>query len=176
MFYLFKTESDFFSKKGIYRGQCEEYTNEYITYKTQNTKDIKTLVLRDSCNYYFGFQIGDSIIKIRINNNPKEYPYKIFGGGNKNAFCLITGTSVKYDNDNFATNLSYVNYNKVLFIDRVNKIETEKIEEFLKSKPKLLEKYNLDKQKSDKGSWRRQEFYIKIKYLKLFVQENESNN
>ena len=65
----------------------------------------------------------------------------VYGGGNKNTYCVIGALAATYDSQGYASSVSYADYFEIYYTDVVNKIETNKIEVLLKSKPKLLEKY-----------------------------------
>ena len=167
-FFLYKTEADFFNKKAIYRGQFEGFDGRIIKYSIPGSKEKRSLNLKDSCSFYFAYEYN---YKKKLHIYPADYSYSLFGGGNKDAFCTLWGTSANYDKDGFATELFYENYFEIDFSDRKNNIRTTKIEEFLKSKPKLLEKYLVEKAESDKKAFKRQKLAIGIKYLKLFIAE-----
>jgi hypothetical protein len=171
--YLYRTEDDFFNKNKIYRGQyIPSEDTKIIKYETANSKR-RTLNLEDSCTNYFAYQIGDEI-QIRPDRNPRNFTYYTFGGGNKDVYCVVYGKLPNYDKKGYLLGLTapggLVN---MYFVDKVNHLNMVPIHEFLKSKPKLLEQYKAEKEKSDKQDWERKKLFTGIKYLKLYVGEQK---
>lgn|GEM_PF-3227021 len=169
-FYLFKTEEDFFNKGRIYRGQSVTVDAREIKYTTADSKK-KKLSLVDSCSFYFGYQIGDEI-QIRPDKNSEEYMYYTFGGGTMGAYCVVYGKLPNYDKQGFLQGLTAPGgWIYMYFNDRKNNISMGQMEEFLKSKPALLEKYKREKAGIEKELWERNKLSMGIKYLKLFIAE-----
>lgn len=170
-FYLYKTEEDFFNKNKTYRGQYLPSDNKIINYTTGNGKKRK-LSLPDSCTSYFGYQVGDEI-QIRPDNKSNEYMYYSFGGGTIDAYCVVYGKLPNYDKQGFLIGLTAPGgWVYMYFNDRKNNINMGQIEEFLRSKPQLLEKYQNEKRAIEKELWERNKLSMGIKYLKLFIAEN----
>ncbi|MDI1353775.1 MAG: hypothetical protein PSX36_02565 [bacterium] len=170
--YLCKTEEDFFSKKRTYRGQIlPSEDKKVIRYLTTNSKK-RTLDLGDSCSYYFAYEIGDEI-QIRPDKDPHNFTYYTFGGGTKDYYCVVYGYLPNYDKKGYLLGLtSPAGMTFMYFIDHSNNLNMVQLPEFLKSKPKLLEQYNVEKLKTDKLQWERNKLAIGIKYLKLFLGLN----
>ncbi len=172
--YLYKTEEDFFTKKRSYRGQyitSEDKT--VLRYTTANSKK-RTLNLKDSCMYYFAYEIGDEI-QIRPDKDPYNFTYYTFGGGTRDVYCVVYGYLPNYDRKGYLLGLTSPSSTLFMyFVDRTNNLNMVQISEFLKSKPKLLEQYKAEKAKADKLDWERNKLTIGIKYLKLFLGTNKN--
>ncbi len=169
-FYLYKTEEDFFNKKKTYRGQYLPSDTKIIKYITTDSKKRK-LSLVDSSGYYFGYQVGDEI-QIRPDKKSNEYLYYTFGGGTIDAYCVVYGKLPNYDKQGFLQGLTAPGgWVYMYFNDRANNVNMGQLEEFLKSKPTLLEKYLKEKKDLEKELWERNKLSIGIKYLKLFLVE-----
>ena len=169
--YLYKTENDFFNKKKTYRGQyIPSEDKKIIRYKTANSKE-KTLNLGDSSIHYFAYEIGDEI-QIKPDQNPYSFTYYTFGGGNREFYCVVYGYLPNYDRKGYLLGLtSPATITLMYFVDRVNNLNMVQLSGFLKSKPKLLEQYKAEKERTDKQEWERNKLAIGIKYLKLFIGE-----
>lgn len=170
--HLFKTEEDFFAKKSVYRGQILPSDEKVINYTTADSKKRK-LNLEDSSSFYFGYQVGDEIL-IKPGKKSFDHIYYTFGGGTINAYCVVYGKLPNYDKQGFLLGLTspggrYYMY----FIDHTRKLTMVQVDEFLRSKPQLLEKYHAEKKSLDKENWERKKLAINIKYLKLFLSENK---
>jgi len=169
-FYVYKTEEDFFNKKKVYRGQYQPSDTKIIKYISPDSKKRK-LSLVDSCNYYFGYQIGDEI-QIRPTRSQNEFLYYSFGGGTIDAYCVVYGKLPNYDKQGFLLGLTAPGgWVYMYFNDRTNNVNMGQLEEFLKSKPALLEKYQNEKKEMAKELWERNKLAMGIKYLKLFIAE-----
>src|SRR4051812_12433772 len=93
--YLYKTEEDFFNKKRTYRGQyLPSEDKKVIRYTAGSTRKL-TLDLKDSCTSYFAYEIGDEI-QIRPDKTPANSTYYTFGGGNRDAYCVVYGHMANY--------------------------------------------------------------------------------
>lgn len=173
--YLFKTEEDFFNNKKVYRGQClRSDDKKIIRYITSNSKK-RTLNLEDSCNYYFGYQIGDEI-QIRPDKKPGSFMYYSFGGGNRDCYCVVYGYLPNYDRKGYLLGLtSPAGLTYMYFNDRLNNLNMVQLDEFLRSKPKLQEQYRAEKARADKQDWERNKLATGIKYLKLFINEQNKS-
>ena len=171
--YLYETEEDFFSKEKVYRGQyIPTEDTEIIKYVTLNLKK-RSLNLEDSCNYYFGYEIGDEI-RIRPTKDPANFTYYVFGGGTKDLYCVAYGRLPNYDRSGYLLGLtSPTSFVHLYFVDKINKHNMVQLTEFLSSSPKLLEKYKAEKAKSTKEDWEQNKLVIGIKYLKLVIAEHK---
>jgi hypothetical protein len=171
--YLYKTEEDFFNKKGAYRGQyIPSEDKKVITYSTATSKK-KILNLGDSCSHYFGYEIGDES-QIRPDKDSGNFTYYSFGGGNRDYYCVVYGHLPNYDKKGYLLGLTSPAANTLMyFVDNVNNLRMVQLSEFLKSKPNLLEQYNAEKARSEKAEWERRKLAIGVKYLKLFVGEKK---
>ncbi len=167
--YLYKTEEDFFNKKGTYRGQyIESDDKKIIKYTTSNGKK-RSLNLGDSCMYYFGYEIGDEI-QIRPDKDPNNFTYYSFGGGTKDYYCVVYGSLANYDRKGYLQGVSTSSgLCFMYFVDHVNNLIMVQLPEFLSSKPKLLEQYKAEKAKTEKLDWDRNKLAIGIRYLKWFL-------
>jgi hypothetical protein len=172
--YVYKTEADFFNGNKIYRGEYLFTSgNNGLVYRTEGSKKKRKLYLNDSCDYYFGFEHGAER-RIRTSANPKDKTYYLFGGGNKNAYCMVYGSFGYYGSDGYLLSYQAIGgWVYMYFVDRVNNLNSVSIEEFLKSKPKLLEKYNAEKKETDEKVWERNQLATGIKYLKLFNADGQ---
>ncbi len=171
--YLYKTEDDFFNENKIYRGQYIESENlKVIKYKTANGKK-KELKLEDSCSYYFGYEVGGEI-QIRPDKNRWNSTYYSFGGGTKDYYCVVYGTLGNYDRKGYLQGITAsTNTYHIYFVDRINKLYMVQLNEFLKSRPKLLEQFKSERAKISKEDWERNNLAVSIKYLKLFIAEHK---
>jgi len=169
-FYLYKTEEDFFNKRKNYRGQYIPSDRKIIKYQTADLKK-KKLSLDDSCTHYFGYQIGDEI-QIRPEKKSTENIYYVFGGGTIDAYCVVYGELPNYDKQGFLLGLTAPGGRFYMYFNnRTNNVNMAQIEEFLKSKPRLLKKYQMEKKEMDKEVWERNKLSTGIKYLKLFISD-----
>jgi len=169
-FYLFKTEADFFAKKNVYRGQYLPSDAKVILYTTRDGKKRK-LNLEDSCNFYYGYQIGDEI-KIRPGKTPGDYVYFVFGGGNMTTYCVALGSLPNYDKQGYLLGLTSPGGGTYMyFVDKkTNKIMVQ-MDELLSSKPALLDAYTRERVKFDRIEWQRTKLRVNINYLKLYIAE-----
>lgn len=180
-FCIYKTDADFFNKKGTILGKCLSYDKieDKVTYYDKNNNE-QHIVLKDSNIYAFkdpALYI-DSIQMYFINTVGKNY--QTFCGGNKNYFIISTLTGYGHmDSDGYATqdfvtygnnssNSSEYGYNFIEFFyyDKVNNIRTKDIKEILSKDPILMEKYLAEKKESNK----RFKYAIANKYFKFYVQ------
>ena len=173
--YVYRTEADFFNKIKSYRGEYlgSPNTNKLI-YKPEGAKKEQKLNLNDSSTYFFGYEhIGHRNINTNY-TNPKFNGYMLFGGGNKDAYFTISAQWGNYGKDGYLTDYSAIDgWVYMYFVDRVNNLTDVSLEEFLKSKPKLLEQYRAEKKETNKKVWERNQVTIAIKYLKLFNGEEQ---
>ena len=86
------------------------------------------------------------------------------GSGDFDADGYITSFSTYGNNSDYGTN--YIEFS---FHDRIKKISTRNIEEILADDTSLLEKYRAEKNDTDKKVWKRNKYFVGIKYFKLFV-------
>jgi hypothetical protein len=173
---VYKTESDFFNKKETLFGKTEykSILIGNIQYFDLNNVRHKNINLSDS-NIY-GFKIDDYNVMqyIQLGKNW----YLPFCGGNKDYF--ITSSlmgSGNFDADGYITDFfTYgndsdygTNYIEFYFHNRIKNISTKNIEEFLADDVSLLEKYRAEKNETDKKVWKRNKYFVAIKYFKRFV-------
>lgn len=169
-FYLYKSEADFFSKKKVYRGQHLSSDAKLIQYITKNGKKRK-LNLQDSCNFYYGYQIGDEI-KIRPGQTYNDFVYFVFGGGNINTYCVVLGSLPNYDKQGYLQGLTSPGGAVYMyFMDKKTKKVMVQMDELLSSKPSLLESYIKERTKIERSEWQRHKLQVNIKYLKLFIAD-----
>ncbi len=168
-FYLYKTEDDFFNGKKSYRGEWLQKEGNKITYTLLGTKTKLKLNLGDSASsYYAHCEAGNIWIRL----TPESKDYHLYGGGTKDAFCIMGGTGAVYDNDGYIKELFWQDWFEIYYYSKSNNINGSKnIEDLLKVKPKLLEKYLAEKSESDKKAWKRNKIPTEMKYLKMFNAE-----
>lgn len=168
--YLYKTEADFFAKKPIYRGQYLPSDAKIILYTTHEGKKRK-LNLEDSCNFYYGYQIGDEI-KIRPGKTYGDYVYYVFGGGNITTYCVALGSLPNYDRQGYLQGLTSPGGGIYMyFMDKKTNKTMVQMDELLSSKPAMLESYLKERAKIDRTEWQRNKLKVNIKYLKLCIAE-----
>lgn len=166
-FVLFKTEDDFFNKKRIYAGEWIQREGDIVIYKKPGQKKKTRFNLKDSSEFYFGYQgAGNRWVRVY----PKSY--SLYGGGTKKAFCVLGANSAVFGDDGYAKEVYCTEYCTITYVDNEKKFYTDQLEEFLKAKPKLLEKYLAEKNASDKKAWKREALSTGMKYLRLFIAEN----
>lgn len=172
--YLYKTEADFFSKKKVYRGQYLPSDAKIIVYTSRDGKKRK-LNFEDSCNYYYGYQIGDEI-KIRPGKTYGDFVYYVFGGGNMTTYCVALGSLPNYDKQGYLQGLTSPGGGMYMyFVDhKTNKIMVQ-MDDLLSSKPILLEAYTKERAKYEHSEWQRTKLKVNMKYLKLFIADNSTN-
>lgn len=172
-FFLYKTEADFFSKKKVYRGQYLPSDAKIILYTTSEGKKRK-LNLEDSCNYYYGYQIGDEI-KIRPGKTYGDYVYYVFAGGNSNTYCVALGSLPNYDKQGYLLGLTSPGGGMYMYcVDKKTNKMMVQMDELLSSKPFLLESYIKERAKYERSEWQRNKLRINIKYLKSFMADNSN--
>jgi hypothetical protein len=169
--YLYKTEADFFSKKNSYRGQYLPASDAKIIHYTTKDSKKRKLNLEDSCNFYYGYQIGDEI-KIRPGKTYGDYVYFDFGGVNMTTYCVALGSLPNYDKQGYLLGLTSPGGGMYMyFVDKkTNKIMVQ-MDELLSSKPTLLDAYIKERVKFNYSEWQRTKLRINIKYLKLYITE-----
>jgi hypothetical protein len=174
--YLYKTEEDFFNKKKSYRGQyIYSEDKKILRYTTFNGKK-RTLDLSDSCNYYFGYQIGDET-QIRPYKDAYSFTYYTFGGGTREYYCVVYGYLPNYDRKGYLVGLTSPSTSTLIyFMDNVNDRFMVQLPEFLKPKSNLLAQYQAERGKITMLEWERKKLEVSMKYFKLFQRENKSVN
>jgi hypothetical protein len=165
-FYLYKSQEDFFSGKKSYLGKMTGKDAKEIKYKDDAGKK-KKFSINDSAAFYFGCEYDNR--KYVWNG----HTYYLFAGGNEKAYCITSAITVNYDADGYAKDFTWGEEGfNVVYLDAASNIKTEKIEEILKLKPKLLEKYTAEKNATDTKTWRTNKFLTEIRYFKQYVAES----
>jgi hypothetical protein len=169
-FYVYRTEEDFFKGRKSYRGQfTPSEDTRIIRYKTENNKKA-TLDLKDSCNQYFGYQLGDET-QIRPGTKNNDPTYYVFGGGNPECYCVVYGQLPNYDRKGYLLGLTTPGDLVMYFVDRANHAVMVSLRELLSLKPRLLEIYTAEKTRTDKNEWERKRLATGVRYLKLYIAE-----
>lgn len=169
-FYVIKTESDFFSGTKNYRGIYIPSDNKIIHYQSDDGKKRK-LNLEDSCQFYFGIQIGDEIL-IRPNKGSGGFTYYTFGGGNINTYCVVYGNLANYDKEGYLQGLTSPGGRFYMYyVDKKTNKYMVQLDELLSSQPELLKAFKTERSSLELMEWQRNKLRIGIKYLKLFIGE-----
>jgi hypothetical protein len=171
--YLFRTSDDFFNRKISVKLYNTISVDEYlykVTYLDPITNKKKKFKITDSTFFALEYFRNRSGVK-KIKNG--KYNYIMFGGGNKNIYCTIGGWNGIYDQEGFIQSIRYEDWFEIYYTDHINKIYSREIEDLLKIKPALLEKYLVEKSITEKKEWRDNKIYIEIRYLKEYIKGNQ---
>jgi hypothetical protein len=167
-FYIYKTAEDFFNNKKMYRGDWTGSSGDEIRFRIPGSDKKYKVNLSDSISSYFAYQTFSIFVRL----DEKQKSYSLYGGGGPQAFCVMGGTSANYDQDRYVIELFWKDWFEIYYYDLINNVLIgNKIEDLLKLKPKLLEKYLLEKSESDKKAWKRNKIPTEMKYLKLYNSE-----
>lgn len=168
---LYRTEDDFFNRKNKVVINNAVSLDEYLyklEYMDKATDKKKKFNITDSSFYAIEFVCeGLPIKKLKSG----QYNYIMFGGGTKDIHCTVGAINGSYDEDGFIQSIKYLEWFEIYYADNINKIYSKKIEDLLKTKPKLLEKYQEEKKESDRKAWKRNKIPNEMRYLKLYIKE-----
>lgn len=167
---IFKTYDDFFNGKKTFIENYSYFDEDKLEYIDKVTgKKIKTKI-SDSTVFAIEYrrQIGGYVKKIKNG----KYDFILFGGGNKYIYCVMGGTYATYDTEGYIQELFWQDWFEIYYTDKINNIISSKnIEDLLKNKPNLLEKYLNEKRESDRKAWKRNKVINEMRYLKLYIKE-----
>ena len=168
--YVYKTEDDFFNNKKTRIGKFHGHIiGDEILYYI-DTITLKKNIIEPAKLSYFAVEYPEFegyVKKIHTSS----HDYTLFGGGVKNIYCVMGGTSATYNPDGYIKELFWRDWFEIYYTDKINNIQTTKIEDILKNKPALLDKYLNEKKESDKKAWKRNKIPTEMRYLKLYIKE-----